>query len=125
MNIKVIYEETGEDRQLSPVWMMIENPYFDWDKILYVDIHAPFERLVFDEFESEQAAMSVPDFAYIRHSDKDNYLGISLPLVRQSALNDFKNISTSPDLTSIQRIVLRICDIEESLQYNVRKFLTY
>lgn len=125
LSVKVIYEESGEDRQMNPIWMIIDSHQYDWQKILFIDIHAPFERLTFDEIVSERTAITVPDFAYTRNIDNDRLIGISLPIVRESALNAIYQKPTYLDLSNVQRIVMRICDIEDTLQYSLHKYLTY
>ncbi|WP_054028607.1 hypothetical protein [Bacillus sp. FJAT-28004] len=125
LNVKVVYEESGEDRRMTPIWMIVDSSFYDWEKILFIDIQAPFERLTFDEMYSEREAVTVPDIAYTRHIDNEHLLGISLSIVREAVMNSIQPKPTSLDLSSIQRIVLRICDIEDTLQYSLRGFLTY
>jgi len=125
MNVKVVYEETGEERQLAPVWMIIDSPYFEWEKTLFIDIQIPFERLTFDDIESDLAAVSVPEAAYTRHIESDHLFGINLPIVWQSAFDALERKPKVFDLRDIRRIVLRICDIEDTMRYDISKQLVY
>ncbi|MGO4540341.1 hypothetical protein [Paenibacillus sp. 2TAB19] len=110
LKVKVVYEESGEDDYLMPVWMIIDCHSFDWNKTLYINIRAPFERTMIDDLDDRIAAI-VPDSSYIRHHDT---LGISLPHVSQAdpALFNF---------SEIHRLMLRISDIEDVMQYDLRK----
>jgi hypothetical protein len=105
--------------------MIIDKHHYDWGKILYIDIQAPFEHLTFDEIDSEREAVTVPEHAYTRHADNDLLLGISLSIVRESARNAIHPKPDSLDLSNVQRIVLRIGDIEDTLQYSLREVLIY
>lgn len=113
LSIKVIYEESGVDYLLLPVWMIIDHSIFDWDKTFYIDITTPFERLTFDD----RPALTVPDFTYVRN-EVVNHFGINLSSVKASAIRstDSKYI----DFSCVERLVLRISDIEDVLQYNVK-----
>ncbi|WP_054023671.1 hypothetical protein [Bacillus sp. FJAT-28004] len=86
LNVKVIYEDSGEDNLLIPIWMIIDSPYFDWGMTLFINIKVPFERTTFEDIDPECAAVTVPSTAYTRHIDNDQLIGISLPIVWDSAL---------------------------------------
>jgi len=121
MVVKVIYEETGFDGLLMPVWMIVEDCTFDWDRTLFIDIAAPFQRFISEEYDEYQPAITVPDYAYTRHAVDNRLVGIALPIVKKAAYSS-NTLSSEFDLTQIQRLILRIEDIEDTLQYNIRQF---
>ena len=90
MVVKVFYEESGVNSELSPVWMVVEHYSFDWDRTLFVDIEAPFERLTLAEIDNDMRGVSVPAAAYTRHTDRDQLVGISLPQIKRTSLKCIK-----------------------------------
>ncbi|GKU78551.1 hypothetical protein [Paenibacillus sp. L3-i20] len=120
LKISGIYEESGESKLLTPVWMIVECHSLNWDKTLTIDIKAPFHRITYDELEGVFPSITVPDFAYTRHESNDFQFGIILPLVKKAALSAENICQAEIDLSSVYRLVLRIGDIEDILQYNVR-----
>lgn len=119
LSIKVIYEDSGENSLMIPIWMIIDSPYYDWGMTLFINIKTPFERITIDEIDSDCATVTIPSTAYSRHIDNDLLLGISLPIAWDSALKSFKEKPSFHDPSSIQRLLLRISDIEETLQYSI------
>jgi len=125
-SIKVLYEESGEDRIMNPIWMIYESTNFKWDEIIYIAIKAPFQCLSFHDFYSEVPAVSVPEAAYVRKADNEHMIGIHMPTVYKSAyqavffrpnINDF-------DLSSVSRLVLQVNDVENVLQYSIKENLS-
>ncbi|MBH5316718.1 hypothetical protein I6N90_02700 [Paenibacillus sp. GSMTC-2017] len=123
LKIKVIYEESGEDGLLNPVWMIVDCHSLDWNKTLTIDITAPFQRITYDEFEGEHPSITVPDFAYTRYESKEHHIGIMLPLVKKAAFRAANVLPSELDLSSVERLVLRISDIEDVLQYSIRTII--
>lgn len=123
LKVKVIYEETGEDNFITPIWMIIDSLYYDWGMTLFVNIKAPFERITMDDIDPDCATLTIPSTAYSRHIDNDHLIGISLPIAWDSALKAFDKKPSFDDPSSIQRLLLRISDIEETLQYSLRKIM--
>lgn len=121
LNVKVIYEDSGEDSLLIPIWMVIDSPFYDWGTTLFINVKAPFERISMDEIDFDCAAVTIPSTAYSRHIDNEFLLGISLPIAWDSALKTFEEKPSFDDPSNIQRLVLRISDIEETLQYSLRE----
>lgn len=123
----MIYEESGEDSLMTPVWMVIDNCRFDWSELLHIDIQAPFERLTYDDIDSDHVAVTVPEAAYTRLPDQQHVVGIRLENVRKGAFELLKKYQVDHDydgfdLSPINRLVLRINDIEDVLQYDVSKY---
>ena len=115
MGIKVIYEESGENNYYSPVWMVIERFTVDWNKTFYLDIDSPFERQHDDQIDMDKLTLYVPDYAYVLHKTDPNKLGLHLP-----TLQDYVNkMHLGIEMPDIERIILRISDIEDVLQYSL------
>lgn len=116
MDIKVIYEESGENSYLIPVWMIIEHFILEWDKTFYIDMNLPFERLPYELIDIEKSALSVPNHAYVLHKTDPLKIGIHLPTLKDY-LNSM-NLETA--LIDIEQLVIRINDVEEVLQYLIK-----
>ncbi|MHA6481097.1 hypothetical protein ACX1C1_04135 [Paenibacillus sp. strain BS8-2] len=116
------FEPDGETGKMHPAWLVLDRMNFDWTKTLYVNLETPFELLTLEEFDSDVASLSVPDFVFVRNPYDPKEFGINFLLlaefVRQQAHAD-------PEDLEIDRLVLRISDIEDSLQYSVRDYIQW
>lgn len=116
------FEPDGETGKMLPVWLVLDRMNFNWSKTLYVNLESPFEMLTLEHFDTDVAALSVPDHAFVRNPYDSSAVGIHFPVlaefVRQQAHAD-------PEELEIDRLVLRISDIEDTLQYSVREYIQW
>lgn len=123
-SMNVYYEEDGETGQQIPVWILLHDASaFDWSKTLYIRLDGPFEAHGIHDWEEELLALSVPDHVYVRHPRNPALVGLHLPTLRayvdrQTAMADFP-----VSYLDIDRLLLRISDVEDVLQYSVRALL--
>lgn len=125
MHISVIYDFSGENNQLIPVWMMLDFHKADWTRTLYINIEAPFERLTFDEVDQDVLTLSVPDNVYVRPSSDFSRFGINLPALTSYISKSMADMPEQIDTKDIHRLMLRICDIEEIMHCEVRSVLRW
>ncbi|GBG09459.1 hypothetical protein PAT3040_04105 [Paenibacillus agaridevorans] len=121
MKMSVYYDRDFETGQLLPVWLLLENYTFDWDKPLFIPIESPFERFTVDQFDPDTLALSVPDNVYKRNNYAPKEIGLNMPALR---LHAEKFIGLHYDASEIRKLLLRIGDIEDCLQYNLREIIT-
>jgi hypothetical protein len=120
MNMSVYYDHDPETGLLVPVWILLEHYGFDWSRPLFLPIQAPFERFMADQFDPDMLVLSVPDHVYLRTRNTANDIGINLPTLRVHAemfMESHYNIS------EIRRLMLRVSDIEDVLQYDITNLL--
>ncbi|AZN43391.1 hypothetical protein [Paenibacillus albus] len=118
----VIYRESGYFGELAPEWLVYNLGMLSeesWEKRLYIPINAPFERQEIDEFD-DTASITVPISAYTVREDKPARVGIHLPTVAAFAKERCRSIGATFDSSLIRRLVMRLADIEEVLQIDVR-----
>jgi hypothetical protein len=120
MKISVLYDLDIDNARLFPLWMMINYFTFDWTKTIYINIETPFERFTFDEIESDVLALSVPDHVYVRHPHDPTLFGIHLPSLRNFIIKTLDGSGRQVDLNDIQRLMLRVTDIEDVLEAEIR-----
>lgn len=125
MKISILYDLDIENARLFPLWMMINYFTFDWSKTLYIDIETPFERFAFDEIESDLLSLSIPDHVYVRHPDERNQFGLHLPSLKDYIINTLKDSGQQLEVNVIQRLMLRISDIEDTLEAEIRSFVQW
>lgn len=119
MQIKVIYDISSEDGSLFPYWMMIDQISLEWSKTLHVNIDSPFQRYTFDEVDSTVMAISIPDHVYVRQANNSLSFGLHLPSLKSHIS---KSLTNFDDYLNVCRLLLRIHDIEEIMQFDVRSF---
>ncbi|MGI2294123.1 hypothetical protein [Paenibacillus sp. GXUN7292] len=117
MDTKVIYEESGENNRLTPILMVLDKLFWDWHHTLYIKIDAPFEVLTFEELDYDVLSVMVPDNVYVNHSIESNNIGLHLP----SLYNYIKKHGWN--VLDVRRLILRISDIEDTLQYDIKNNL--
>ncbi|MDF2835861.1 MAG: hypothetical protein K0Q63_1501 [Paenibacillus sp.] len=124
VTMNVYYEEDGETGQQIPVWILLHDAKgADWSKTLYVRLNGPFEAHGLDEWDEDLLALSVPDHVYVRHPKNQALVGLHLPTLR-AYVERQTSIATEPiGILDIDRLLLRISDVEDVLQYNVRTLL--
>lgn len=125
MNMSVLYEPDGEYGRLLPVWVMLDNISLDWNGALYIQLEAPFERYTFDDLDTEVMALAVPDHAYIRHREDPFQVGVHLPTLQSFITKSTLGTGQSIECSDIERLMLRISDIEDTLQCEVRSCLQW
>ncbi|RJE84283.1 hypothetical protein D3P07_23225 [Paenibacillus sp. 1011MAR3C5] len=121
MRQAVFYEQDGDTGQPLPMWLMIEKTEcLDWNSTLYVQLDAPFEQFLFDDCDIDSMALSVPDHVYVRNLDDPSVFGIHLPALR-AYVQRIAALAEHPfSLHDLSRLMLRISDIEDTLQVEVR-----
>lgn len=126
MRQAVFYERDSETGMPVPIWMMLEGTdALDWSKTLYLRLDAPFEQYLFEEFDMDSMALSVPDHVYVRRIDNPSTFGIHLPAL-QIYVEQIAAVSEHPfTLQDLSRLMLRITDIEDTLQSEVRKLVQW
>jgi hypothetical protein len=122
MKMSVYYDCDFETGQLLPVWLLLENYTFDLEKPLFIPIEAPFERFTVDQFDPDTLALSVPDHVYVRNQLAPNEIGLNMSALR---LHAEKFMGLHYDAYEIRKLLLRISDIEDCLQYDMRKIITW
>ncbi|MFD0589549.1 hypothetical protein ACFQZE_16290 [Paenibacillus sp. GCM10027627] len=126
MRQAVFYEMDGETGIQLPVWLMLDDIGGEqWNSALYILFEAPFERFLFHELDQDVMALSVPDHVYVKDRDNPFAIGIHMP-----ALKSYANrmMAASDDYYSeadLSRLMLRISDIEDILQLDVRAQLSW
>jgi hypothetical protein len=124
VGMNVYYEEDGETGQHIPVWILLRKAQaFDWSKTLYIRLDGPFEAHGLEEWEEDLLALSVPDHAYVRHPRNPALLGLHLPTLRAYVERQPSLAADPVSVPDIDRLLLRISDAEDVLQYNVRALL--
>ncbi|MFF2889820.1 hypothetical protein [Paenibacillus sp. NPDC057967] len=122
MRIAVFYEQDGDTGQPLPIWLMIEETEsLDWNNTLYIRLDAPFEQYLFEDYDMENMALSVPDHVYVRNIDDPSVFGIHLPALSAYAKRIAAMAEHPFSLHDLSRLMLRISDIEETLQFEVRR----
>lgn len=125
MMVSVVYDYTGENNFLSPTWMMLDGFNTDWSKTIYINVEAPFERFTFDEINTDTMALSVPDLAYVRHHEDQNRFGIYLPSLKKYIKKTLKDLPQKIEFNEINRLMLRINDIEDAMQCEIKSKLRW
>ncbi|WP_090644108.1 hypothetical protein [Paenibacillus sp. UNC496MF] len=122
--IGVIYTESGYYGELTPVWMIFDWSDLTndiWQKTLYIPLSGPFEQLELDDTYDELTAITVPLSAFTRRTDKEHYIGVHMPTVAAFAKeHSLHQAGRSIDIELINRLVMRISDIEDALLLDVR-----
>ncbi|REK74379.1 hypothetical protein [Paenibacillus paeoniae] len=126
MRQAVFYEQDGDTGQLVPVWFMLDGTEsLDWSHTLYLSLDAPFEQYLFDECDMDSMALSVPDHVYVRKVDDSTTFGIHLPRL-QAYVEQIAAVAEQPfSLHDLSRLMLRISDIEDTLQFEIRQQLQW
>lgn len=123
-SMNVYYEEDGESGQWIPVWILLHDAKaFDWSKTLYIRLDGPFEAYGLDEWDEDLLALSVPDHVYVRHPRDPALVGIHLPTLRTYVYRQTAMADVPVSYLDMDRLLLRISDVEDVLQYNVRSLL--
>lgn len=125
MKISVLYDLDIDNARLYPLWMMINYFSFDWTKTIYISIETPFERFTFDEIDSDVLALSVPDNVYIRHPLDPSLFGLHLPSLKKYINKTLVGSGPPIDVNDIQRLMLRISDIEDIMETEIRSFVQW
>ncbi|RJX40028.1 hypothetical protein D3P09_11680 [Paenibacillus pinisoli] len=121
MRQAVFYEQDADTGQPIPIWLMIENTEaLDWDSTLYIRLDAPFEQYLFNDSDMESMALSVPDHVYVRNMEDPSVFGIHLPALRAYVRRIAAMADQPFSLQDLSRLMLRISDIEDTLQFEVR-----
>ncbi|SEM80522.1 hypothetical protein SAMN05518847_101848 [Paenibacillus sp. OV219] len=118
----VIFTESGYFGELCPTWLLYKIGKLSeatWTKRLYIPLDAPFERTEIDEYDST-TSVTVPLSAYTIREDKPNRVGVHLPTVFAFAEERCRQVGNQLDCTLIHRLVMRLSDIEEILQIDIR-----
>ncbi len=123
MTITVCYDRNQED-QLLPVWLIYDIQQLDWTSTLYIPIEAPFKPFTFDTIDPELTTLIVPDHVYVQHPDKSNHIGLHLPTLHSYLQKTLQGSVTAIDELIIHRLLLRISDIEDTLQYELHRRLS-
>lgn len=119
---RVYYETDDMSSGLPvPLWMIIEEfEAGDWNSTYKVRLDAPFEAYEMDEMDPDVMAVSVPDHVYVRDVNDPLAFGIHLPSLR-SYIGRFTIVSDYRfSRSDIRRLMLRIADLEDVLQYELR-----
>jgi len=121
MRQAVFYEQDADSGQPIPIWLMIENTEaLDWDSTLYIGLDAPFEQYLFDDCDMDSMVLSVPDHVYVRNMEDPSVFGIHLPALK-AYVRRIAAVADQPfSLHDLSRLMLRISDIEDTLQFEVR-----
>lgn len=86
---------------------------------LYVPIRAPFQQLRMEEIPDLEAGITVLLEDLIVNPAHPECIGISLSRIKQ------RHIKLIQDLPNIQQLWIRMCDIEEVLQMDIRTFYVW
>ncbi|MHA6482026.1 hypothetical protein ACX1C1_08985 [Paenibacillus sp. strain BS8-2] len=124
LTMNVYYEEDGDSGLHIPIWILLHPAAgLDWSTTLYIRLDGPFQAQGLDEWDAELLAISVPSHVYVRHPQNPALLGIHLPSLR-IYIDRQTSIAFDPvSHLDIDRLLLRISDVEDVLQYNVRAVL--
>ncbi|GBG11348.1 hypothetical protein PAT3040_06149 [Paenibacillus agaridevorans] len=124
--LHVLYERDGDSGHQLPVWVMLtEMRGTDWGQTLYIRLDAPFEAYASDVLDADTLAVAVPDHVYVRHKDDPDVIGIHMPSLR-TYVERYTALAEYPvHYTEMDRLLLRISDIEDMLQYDVRVLLPW
>ncbi|OCT11005.1 hypothetical protein A8709_04695 [Paenibacillus pectinilyticus] len=86
---------------------------------LYIPIHAPFQQLQSTEILDTEAGITVLLEDLIINPAHPASIGISLSHIKQ------RHIQLRHDLPTIQQLWIRMTDIEEVLQMDIRSFYSW
>ncbi|MEF2247711.1 hypothetical protein [Paenibacillus sp. IITD108] len=116
------FEHESESGSLIPSWIVLDRIRLDWSNTLYINLHTPFELLTLESFDVDISSISIPDFAYVRNPYEPASFGIHMP-----TLANFIESQTyaNPNDLEIERLVMRISDIEDCLQYTIQNYLEW
>lgn len=116
----VYYLPDGESGRLVPVWLMLTCFEESRSDTLVLRLEAPFVRMTEEQLgEDGELALTVPDSAYVRLPEDPSAVGIRLPALRTYAASIAAAADTPFEWSDIKRLILRVSDIEEALQYEV------
>lgn len=116
------FQDDWETGKMIPEWIVLDRVKLNWDSTLYIYLNTPFERMDARQFDVDIPSLSVPDFAYVRISNASDTFGISLPLLAEHIR---RHAHADPDSLEIERLVLRISDVEDALQYVIRDYVKW
>ena len=117
----VIYQPHEENGRLVPQWMLLQGEW-DWTSSLVLRITAPYQCITMDEIDSDVMSYLVPDDAYILRQEEPLAFGVHLPRVALS-INKRSEGRVRPE--EVKRLILRIDDIEATMQCCVRTSLQW
>ncbi|NEW07116.1 hypothetical protein GK047_14000 [Paenibacillus sp. SYP-B3998] len=105
------------DDQLQPFLMSILflPKELDWSKsTLYVPLQAPFQKLLAEEIDEEEAGISVLLDDLLINPRHPRRFGISLSTIK------LRHAALSCQIQQINQLWMRMCDIEDVLQMDTR-----
>lgn len=114
MRLSVYYEEI--DGLLLPLWLLVPaRTVKDYETY---SVEAPFERFYPEDFHDDLSLVTITQGALTRCPFIDGQFDIHIPTVKTD-LNS--NGKPSDSLNSANYFLIRIDDLEELLQYSLRK----
>ncbi|QGQ95811.1 hypothetical protein EHS13_13460 [Paenibacillus psychroresistens] len=121
--MKVYYDEF--EGGLSPVWMIVPINLIEWQlERFYISLSTPFEQFTTNDFDSNQLYLTVQIEDLIRNWNEQDSVGISLSSIRSRFESQKSNNDIDVEFicTDIEQLVIRMSDIEEVLQMNIRSY---
>lgn len=114
MKYKVYYNDI--DGELQPMWMIL--PANVADQSAFYSLNAPFERFYPEDFYDEMKSISISQGELLRSPTDPYAFGISHDLVKRFLMNN----GQSPELLyEVDYFIVRIVDLEELMQMDVRR----
>lgn len=114
-----VYYDRDLEGILTPVWMILEVNDNDriWERsILWMSLEAPFKRHRAEDFNNEEMVASVLLSELTVNLEAPNKFGINIVALNKRIL------SLGADPSEINKLVIRICDIAEVLEVDVRRY---
>jgi hypothetical protein len=121
--LKVYYDQFEDG--LAPVWMLLPINTLEWQlERFYVSLSTPFEQFTTDDFDTNQLYVSVHIEDLIRNWKERESIGISLSSILQRFKTQKSNNEIDEEyvISDIEHMVVRMSDIEEVLQMNIRSY---
>lgn len=112
MTLGVYYDE--QDGQLYPVWLLV--PILSSEDYLTISLHAPFERI--EDIHDSMSLISVTMNALSKKSQHTSEITVHLPTV----YHELNQLGTNPSSFEAPLLLIQMVDIEELLQFEVRRF---
>ncbi|GAF64301.1 hypothetical protein BTS2_1193 [Bacillus sp. TS-2] len=114
----IYYDEI--DGHLYPQWLLLPAD-FTHSYCTYT-LSMPYERFFQEDFHESLAFITVPQGCLTRSSQQPTHYSINIEQLKKDILSRYSDSNQSLD--TIQYFLITIDDLEEILQFNVRKIIT-